>query len=332
MESSGQRPAEPEVPLADAAIATEIARAAARGRGADRAPTLEQLLAAFGESEPTPAARRRVRAALEVAGMGVRPDLLNAEPGQRLLLLPPGSGSGSSRGKALLGLLAVAAILVFAVAAAALVGGDDGGGRASDDLAADPASTVQTTGAATTPTGTGTTPSPVPSTTPTTTPQTDTTATTTTPETDTTATTDTTAATDTATTETTPAETTTTPSAEDAAAIKAKRHKRAVRIRRERAARQRAAAARRLVTVRVDATDRPTFLCVDDGKGKQLFGGTLSGKKTFKARRVRLNVGLASTRITVNGNAVRLDGSPAGLDITRAGGARELPLGQRPCG
>jgi hypothetical protein len=321
MESSGQRPAEPEVPLADAAIATKIAHAAARGRGADRAPTLEQLLAAFAESEPTPAARRRVRAALEVAGMGVRPDLLNAEPGQRLLLLPPGSGSGSSRGKALLGLLAVAAILVFAVAAAALVGGDDGGGRASDDLAADPASTVQTTGAATTPTGTGTTPSPAPSTTPTTT-----------PEIDTTATTDTTAATDTATTETTPAEATTTPSAEDAATIKAKRHKRAVRIRRERAARQRAAAARRLVTVRVDATDRPTFLCVDDGKGKQLFGGTLSGKQTFKARRVRLNVGLASTRITVNGNAVRLDGSPAGLDITRAGGARELPLGQRPCG
>ncbi|MCZ4491224.1 MAG: hypothetical protein JWP53_153, partial [Conexibacter sp.] len=46
MESSGHGPAEPEVPLADAAIATEIAHAAARGRGADRAPTLDQLLAA----------------------------------------------------------------------------------------------------------------------------------------------------------------------------------------------------------------------------------------------------------------------------------------------
>jgi hypothetical protein len=47
---------------------------------------------------------------------------------------------------------------------------------------------------------------------------------------------------------------------------------------------------------------------------------------------VRLNVGLASTRVTVNGNAVTLNGSPAGLDITRTGGARELPPGNRPCG
>jgi hypothetical protein len=45
-----------------------------------------------------------------------------------------------------------------------------------------------------------------------------------------------------------------------------------------------------------------------------------------------MNVGLASTRITVNGNPVRLNGSPDGLDITRAGGAKTLPSGQRPCG
>ncbi|MET0603002.1 MAG: hypothetical protein ABW167_13540, partial [Baekduia sp.] len=90
MESSGQRPSDPEVPLGDAALATEIANAAARGRGADRAPTLEQLLGAFGEPAPTPEARRRVAAALKVAGMGVRPDLMTAEPGPRLLLLPPG--------------------------------------------------------------------------------------------------------------------------------------------------------------------------------------------------------------------------------------------------
>jgi hypothetical protein len=82
----------------------------------------------------------------------------------------------------------------------------------------------------------------------------------------------------------------------------------------------------------VDASVRPTFLCVDDGAGHQLFGGTLTGKQTFKGKRVRLNVGLSSTRITVNGNPVRLDGSPTGLDVTRKGGARDLPLGNRPCG
>src|SRR3954462_14284381 len=100
MESAGGRPSDPEVPLADAAIATEIATAAARGRGADRAPTLEQLLAAFGEHAPPERARRRVAAALRVAGMGVRPALLTAEPGQRLLLLPPGVSGGRSRGRA----------------------------------------------------------------------------------------------------------------------------------------------------------------------------------------------------------------------------------------
>src|SRR4051794_5869993 len=121
MEGSGQRPTDPEVPLGDAAIATEIAQAAARGRGADRAPTLEQLLAAFGEPAPTDAARRRVAAALRVAGMGVRPDLLTAEPGQRLMLLPPGVSGGRSRGRAIAGLAGVALVLVAAAAGASLL-------------------------------------------------------------------------------------------------------------------------------------------------------------------------------------------------------------------
>jgi hypothetical protein len=248
--------------------------------------------------------------------MGVRPDLLNAEPGQRLMLLPPGAGMNRSRGRALAGLAGLVAILGLAVGAAALVGGGTDGQRASDDLPADqasltvPASTATPATTQTTDTAARTTPSAA-------------TGSTTTP-----AETGTVPATETA-TETVPTDTTaTTPTA---AEIKAKRHQRAVRIRRERAARQRAAAAKRTVTVRVDAGARPTFLCVDDGAGHQLFGGTLTGRKTFKGKRVRLNVGLASTRITVNGNPVRLDGSPAGLDITRKGGARELPLGNRPC-
>jgi hypothetical protein len=294
-------PHDPEVPLGDAAIATEIAQAAARGRGADRAPTLEQLLAAFGESAPTDAARRRVSAALRVAGMGVRPDVLTAEPGQRLLLLPPGTSAGRSRGRGLLGLVGVAAVLIAAAAGASLL--DRGGKPQTADSLPE-----------------GTTPSSVvpPSTSaPATTP---------------------------AVTDTTPAETTatsTTPSdadAEAAAAARARRE-RAARARRRReqaaaaaAARRRAATASRQVTVRVDATGRPTFLCVDDGRGNDLFGGTLSGKKVFRGRRIRMNIGLASTLITVNGNPVRLNGSPDGLDITRAGGAKTLPLGQRPCG
>jgi hypothetical protein len=304
MESSGQRPPDPEVPLGDAAIATEIANAAARGRGADRAPTLEQLLSAFGEPAPTEAARRRVAAAVRVAGMGVRPDLMSAEPGQRLMLLPPGASAGRTRGRALAGLVGVALVLVAAAAGASLLqGNDDNGGRVADNLPAGastaaPASTQTATDAA------GATPTA-------TTPPAETTVTT---GTDTTA--------------TTPDD----QAAQDAAAER--RRKRAARLERRRraAAKQKAAATSKLVTVRVDATIRPTFLCVEDGTGKTLFSGTLAAKKTFKAKRVKMNIGLRSTAITVNGNAVRLDGSPSGLDITRKGGARTLPLGQRPCG
>jgi hypothetical protein len=290
MESSGQAPGEPEVPLADASIAAEIARAAAHGRGADRSPTLEQLLAAFGEREPTEAARRRVRAALAISGMGVRPDLLEAEPGQRLLLLPPGTARGPARSRALLGLLALAGVLAMAVAAAALVG--SGGKSAGDAL---PAGT--STAAAASATG------------PTTTTAAPATGTTVAP----------------AASSATPTTTATTPAVDTAAA-----DRRRARLARLEAARQ--AAARRLVTVRVDAQERRPCGGVDDGHGRQLFGGTLDGTKVFKERRVRLNIGLASTRVTVNGAAVRLVGSPAGLDITRRGGARALPLGRRPCG
>jgi hypothetical protein len=306
MESSGQRPNEPEVPLADAAIATEIAQAAARGRGADRAPTLEQLLAAFGEPSPTPAARARVAAALRVAGMGVRPDLASAEPGQRLMLLPPGVSEGRSKGRALLGLFGVAAVLVAAAAGASLLQGDgDGDGNVAGNLPAAPTTAAPGSTATTATTETATT-APPPVTTET--------------ETETTAT-------ETTATETTPATTTT--SDEDEAAAAEARRKRAARLKRRRDA---AAAASKLVTVRVDASGRPTFLCVDNGSGTTLFSGTLDGKKSFKARRVRMNIGLRSTRVTVNGNPVTLDGSPAGLDITRAGGAKSLPLGNRPCG
>ncbi|MCW2994110.1 MAG: hypothetical protein JWQ18_1605, partial [Conexibacter sp.] len=142
-----------------------------------------------------------------------------------------------------------------------------------------------------------------------------------------------TTATATETTATEPTATTTTPSSStDDAAAEAKR---AARLKRKREAAAAAAAKKKGhtgVTVRVDASIRPTFLCVDNAHGTTMFSGTLSGKKVFRAKRIRMNIGLASTRVTVNGSAVRLDGSPTGFDITRKGGARSLALGKRPCG
>ena len=279
MEDPGQAPDaghEPDpaaaVPLADADIATKIARAAQRGRGTDRTPTLEQLLSAFGESEPTPQARRRAGAALELAGVDIRPPVMDVTPGERLLLTAPG-GRGPRRtgGRALGGLLALAAIIALAVVAATLAGqGDDK--RAGDDLPPDTVAvstpSATTTAGETTSTETGT------------------------------------AATS----------TTTTP-----AKPERKRE------------RSRAKPAPARVTVRVSAAATPTFLCAEDGTGSQLYNGTLSGTETFHARVVRLNIGLSSTEVRVNGRAVPLSESPAGLEISRKGGVKPLALGERPC-
>src|SRR4051794_6656208 len=279
MQSGGPGPDE-AVPLADADIATKIARAASRGRGTDRTPTLEQLLSAFGEREPTPEARRRAGAALDLAGVDVRPPIMEVPPGERMLLTAPSAGrSRRTGGRALGGLLALGGILAVAAVAATLAG-QDNGNRASDDLP---------------PEGTGTTPA----------------AATTAAETRTTDTASTDTSTETTATETTA--TTTTPAGKPA------KRKRA-----------RAKPAQTRVTVKVSATARPTFLCVEDGTGRQLYGGTLSGVQTFHARLVRLNIGLASTQVSVNGRPVPLSGSPAGVEGSRPGGVKDLPLGPRP--
>jgi hypothetical protein len=102
---------------------------------------------------------------------------------------------------------------------------------------------------------------------------------------------------------------------------------------REKAARARRAkakaAARQRVTARLNAS-AATFLCVE-GDGKQLFNGTLTGARTFRARVLRLNIGLGpSTRLTANGKVVPLTASPTGLELTPKT-RRFLPLGQRPC-
>ena len=242
--------AEPDpVPVRDLEVADRIARAVRGGRPADRTPTLEQLVAAFGEAEPTTDARRRAARALALAGVATVPDLLEATPGQRVTL----EVRHVRRRRALvLGVLALVALFAAAVALATQV--DFG----NDKTAAE--------------------------------------------------------------------------------------RRRAKRIRERRARAQRAkarrakakrdkakaqAAAKRRVTVRLNAS-RATFLCVE-GDGKQLFNGTLTGARTFRGRVVRLNVGLGpSTRVTANGKAVPLTASPTGLELTPKK-RTFLPLGSRPC-
>lgn len=284
-------PPEPAVPLADAEIAQRIADAARTGGPADRTPTVEQLLTAFGEQpEAGAAARERVARALAVAGVAVTPPLPEAPAGSRVTLAP-GRGGPGGRGplRALaLGGLALTAIIVAVAVAASLGDGGDGDERASS-----------------LPSGTGT--------------ATTTTAATPTP-------------------------------AERAAAEKARREreakeaaaKRAAQQRERRAAaerkaeqaaarkaRERAAAAKRRLVVTLSPAV-PTYVCIDDGAGRRLFGGTLSAPQTFRARRMRLNIGLSSVAVKVNGKPLALQGSPSGYLLEAGRAPQYLPLGRRP--
>jgi hypothetical protein len=267
------------VPVGDLEIADRIAKAVRRGRAADRHPTLDQLLAAFGGQEPTVEARRRVARALALAGVATAPDLLEAAPGQRVTL------EVRRPGKRHVLLIGIAALVLLLGAVAAL------------------ASTLDTSSTETgvdLPAGTSTAE-------PTTTAQ---------------------SQTQTTTESTTTQQTTSTPKQPTAAQKRAAARRARQKRERERRAAARARARRR-VTVRLVAT-QPTFLCVD-GDGQRLFNGTLSGSRTFRAREVRMNVGLGpSTRVTANGKAVPLTASPTGISL-RPNGQTFLPLGQRPC-
>jgi hypothetical protein len=257
--------AQQPVPLGDLEVAQRIAGAARSGSRADREPTIEQLLSAFGESEPTPEARTRIASALRLAGVRAQPTVHEAHPGERIALRPEGGGARSAR--ALLGAGLLVLVVAGAAVAAALSGGGDGdgGGRAADALPA----TAQTTAAPP------------------------------------------------ATTATTPPTTATTAPA-PAKKKPAKRKK------------KRAAPKPKGVTVRLVPGPQASYLCVDHGPGTAEIETTLSAPQTFKGKRVRLNVGLSSVSVTVNGKPFALSGSPTGYDLTRTK-RTFLPQGLRPC-
>ena len=64
----------------------------------------------------------------------------------------------------------------------------------------------------------------------------------------------------------------------------------------------------------------PTYACVVDGSGKQLFGGTLSEPQSFRAKRIRINLGRTSVASRSTRSALRIPPSsnPIGYDL-RAG-------------
>jgi hypothetical protein len=77
----------------------------------------------------------------------------------------------------------------------------------------------------------------------------------------------------------------------------------------------------------------PTYICVDRGPGTDvLFEDTIDRPRTFRGRRVRVNLGKRDVEITMNGEPVEIapGPDPIGFAFTPRG-SRELPSGERPC-
>jgi cytoskeleton protein RodZ len=79
------------------------------------------------------------------------------------------------------------------------------------------------------------------------------------------------------------------------------------------------------------APQGPVYACIEDGAGKSLFGGIMTTARTFKAKRIKMNLGRSAVNVTINGKRLKIpQGSvPVGYDVT-PNKVRPIPLGQRP--
>jgi cytoskeleton protein RodZ len=76
-----------------------------------------------------------------------------------------------------------------------------------------------------------------------------------------------------------------------------------------------------------------TYVCVDTGAGTDVtYEGILDSPRTFRGRRLRVNLGKTSVEMRANGEPVDIEEgpNPAGFEFTPRG-MRSLPIGERPC-
>jgi len=88
----------------------------------------------------------------------------------------------------------------------------------------------------------------------------------------------------------------------------------------------------RRVSLRVTPAT-PTYVCVDRGAGTPVvFESTIERAQTFRAKRIRVNLGKRDVQLTVNGKPVKVTPGPdpVGFAFTPRR-TRELPSGDRPC-
>ena len=77
----------------------------------------------------------------------------------------------------------------------------------------------------------------------------------------------------------------------------------------------------------------PTYICLDTGpETDRLFEGTISEVRTFKAKKIRMNLGRTAVEVKVNGKPFPIEpaAEPVGYEFSPTG-SKELPPEQRPC-
>jgi cytoskeleton protein RodZ len=88
----------------------------------------------------------------------------------------------------------------------------------------------------------------------------------------------------------------------------------------------------RRVTLRI-VPNNPVYVCLDTGPETDVtFEGILDAPRTFRGRRLRVNLGKTDVQVTVNGKPVQIEPGPepVGFAFTPRS-QRSLPTGERPC-
>jgi cytoskeleton protein RodZ len=86
------------------------------------------------------------------------------------------------------------------------------------------------------------------------------------------------------------------------------------------------------VTLRI-VPNNPIYVCLDTGPGTDVtFEGILDAPRTFRGRRLRVNLGKTDVQVTKNGKAVPIEPGPepVGFAFTPRS-TKPLALGDRPC-
>jgi cytoskeleton protein RodZ len=86
------------------------------------------------------------------------------------------------------------------------------------------------------------------------------------------------------------------------------------------------------VTLKVQPVT-PTYVCVNKGPGTPIiFQGIMSAPQTFKAPKLRVNLGKATVQLQLNGKTYPTGGglTPVGFEFSGKG-SKPLPVAERPC-